>query len=79
MACGAASRRRPACVQALAKMSPEAHGEWVPFAARLAERATGLVHAGTLPVGGGLWTLIVDQLLLPVIDADLQARRRSHL
>ena len=62
-----------ALLQALAKMSSETHGEWVPFASRLAERATGLVQTGVLPVGGGLWKLISEQILLPVIDADLQA------
>ena len=48
--------------------------EWVPFAARLAERTANLVQTAVLPVGDGLWTLIVEQLLLPVIDTDLQAR-----
>ena len=61
-------------MQVLAKTPADALGEWVPFATRLAERATGLVQNSTLPVGGGLWALIFEQLLLPVIDADLQVR-----
>ena len=48
--------------------------DWVPFATRLAERTANLVQAAVLPVGGGLETLIVEQLLLPVIDTNLQAR-----
>ena len=64
--------------QALARMPQETLGEWVPFAARLAERVGSLVQAGVLPVGGGLWTLITEQLLLPVIDSDLQVRCPAH-
>ena len=58
--------------QALEKGAAEAHGEWVPFAARLAQRMASLVQAGSLAVGSPLWNLLLEHILLRLIDSDLQ-------
>ena len=59
-------------IQALEKGAADAHGEWVPFAARLAQRMASLVQAGSLAVGGPLWALLLEHVLLRLIDSDLQ-------
>ena len=58
----------------LDKGAAEAHGEWVPFGARLAQRAAILVQAGSIAVGTPLWTLVLERILLRLIDSHLQAR-----
>ena len=61
-------------VQALAKMSDSALGEWAPFAATLAQRLTRALAAKCVVPGDALWDTALDGLLLRAVDVETQAR-----
>lgn len=46
--------------------------EWAPFAATLAGRLAHLLARGQLAVGGPLWQLALEQLLLRCVDTETQ-------
>lgn len=48
--------------------------EWAPFAATLAGRLAHLLARGQLTVGGPLWQLALEQLLLRCVDTETQVR-----
>ena len=53
--------------------------EFATFGCTLARRMAALLASGGVEVGGALWTLAVDQILVKLVDSETQVRQRGDL
>ncbi|GAB4814531.1 hypothetical protein N2152v2_001577 [Parachlorella kessleri] len=61
-----------AMVEANSRMSDKAIPEFAPFGYTLARRMAALLAEGRVEVGGKLWLVAVDQILVKLVDAETQ-------